>query len=191
MYAIIRTGGKQYRVQPGDVLRVEKLQEDLGAEVILTDVLFVGGDKTYIGAPTVQNAKVIAVVTNQAKAPKVIVFKKKRRQGYRRLRGHRQLYTEIFIKSITSPEGQIAKADGEAKVFDPEKREARLKLRAENPQQKTDSEAAPKTKTKKVAKSAPVKSRGKSASAKKASAKKAPTKAAVGTKKKAAKKKGD
>jgi large subunit ribosomal protein L21 len=131
MYAIIKTGGKQYRVQPGDVLRVEKLQNDLGDEIEIKEVLLVGGDKTFIGEPTLSNAKVTAVVTNQARAPKVIIFKKKRRQGYRRLRGHRQLYTELFIKSITSPEGHVVNADTTARVFDPKAREARLAARAE------------------------------------------------------------
>ncbi|MCB0411055.1 MAG: 50S ribosomal protein L21, partial [Bdellovibrionales bacterium] len=103
MYAIIRTGGKQYRVEPGEYLRVEKFNGDLGAELDLTDVLVVGGDKTFFGEPTLANAKVTVVVTKQQKAPKVTVFKKKRRQGYRRMHGHRQFFTEIFIKSITSP----------------------------------------------------------------------------------------
>ena len=108
MYAIIRTGGKQYRVKAGDVVRVEKLPKELGSEFDLDEILVVGGDKTYVGQPTVTDAKVRVVVTQQAKAPKIIIFKKKRRQGYRKMQGHRQLYTELFIKSITSPEGQVS-----------------------------------------------------------------------------------
>ena len=122
MYAIIRTGGKQYTVKPGDVLRVEKLDGELGSELVLTDVLLVGGDKTYVGAPLVASAKVAVVITNQQRGPKLIIFKKKRRQGYRRTGGHRQHYTELFIKAITSPEGQTAKADSEAQVYNPEKK---------------------------------------------------------------------
>lgn len=118
MYAIIRTGGKQYKVQPGDIVRVEKLNQQLGSEFDLTDILAVGGDKLSLGQPVVANAKVTVVVTKQAKAPKVIVFKKKRRQGYRRTQGHRQLFTELFVKSITSPDGQIVKTDAQPKVVD-------------------------------------------------------------------------
>ena len=94
MYAIIRTGGKQYRVKAGDVIRVEKFDGDLGSELDLTDVMFVGGDKNFIGTPVVKDAKVTVVVTNQARGPKLIVFKKKRRQGYRRTNGHRTHRTE-------------------------------------------------------------------------------------------------
>lgn len=131
MYAIIQTGGKQYKVQPGDVLRVEKLDANPGSEIELTDVLVVGGEKIYIGQPMVKNAKVTVVVTRQHKAPKVIVFKKKRRQGYRRLGGHRQLFTEIFVKTIASPEGQVAKAEGQPNVYDQEKKQARDQKKAE------------------------------------------------------------
>lgn len=168
MYAIVRTGGKQYKVEAGDVVRVEKLQNELGSEFDLTDVLMVGGEKTFVGSPTVDSAKVTVVVTSQSKAPKVIVFKKKRRQGYRRLKGHRQLYTELFVKSITSPEG-VAKTDKKAKVNDPSKKAEATK------------EAAPK---KAAAKKAPAK---KKATAKKAASKK--TTAKKTTKKKATKKK--
>jgi large subunit ribosomal protein L21 len=129
MYAIVRTGGKQYRVEPGDVLRLEKLDAALGTELDLTEVLAIGGDSLIVGEPTVANAKVTVVVTNQRKAPKVIIFKKKRRQGYRRLTGHRQPYTEVFVKAISSPTGTVT-ADGKAPVFDPEKKAERIqKLR--------------------------------------------------------------
>jgi large subunit ribosomal protein L21 len=118
MYAIIRTGGKQYKVQPGDVVRVEKLNQQLGSEFDLTEILAVGGDNVLLGQPLVANAKVTVVVTKQAKAPKVIVFKKKRRQGYRRTQGHRQFFTELFVKSITSPDGKIVNAEAKPKVVD-------------------------------------------------------------------------
>lgn len=168
MYAIIKTGGKQYRVKTGDILRVEKLDKALGDEVEISDVLFVSGDKTFIGEPMLQNAKVTAVVTNHAKAPKIIVLKRKRRQGYRRFHGHRQIYTELFVKSIESPEGQKVESDVKAPVFDPIKREERLKKAA-------DEKAAAKTE-------------GTDNTTKKATAKKAATKKKV-TKKKVAKKK--
>src|SRR4051812_7299108 len=129
MYAIIKTGGKQYTVKPGDILRVEKLEADLGAE-LNCEVLMVGGEKTFIG-DKVGSASVTVVVTNQERGPKVVVFKKKRRQGYRRMGGHRQPYTELFVKSITSPEGQTANADSRPHVFDPEKKAERLAKTAE------------------------------------------------------------
>jgi large subunit ribosomal protein L21 len=117
MYAIIRTGGKQYRVKVGDVIRVEKFDGDLGSEMDLTDVVFVGGEKNFIGTPVVANAKVTVVVTNQARGPKVVVFKKKRRQGYRRTNGHRQPFTEIFVKAISNPDGQTSLAYSEPNFF--------------------------------------------------------------------------
>ena len=111
MYAIIRTGGKQYTVKPGDVLQVEKLDKELGSEFDINEVLLVGGETTLVGQPLVKGAKVTAVVTKQAKTRKLIVFKKKRRQGYRKLNTHKQEFTEIFVKAITSPDGKVAKAD--------------------------------------------------------------------------------
>jgi large subunit ribosomal protein L21 len=95
MFAIIRSGGKQYKVQPGDVIRVEKLEQALGSEFDVTDVLMVGGDTAIVGAPLVDNAKVTMVVTKQTRDRKVIIFKKKRRQGYRRFKTHRQPFTEL------------------------------------------------------------------------------------------------
>jgi large subunit ribosomal protein L21 len=130
MYAIIKAGGKQYTVKPGDVLRVEKLDADLGAELKLTDVLMVGGEKTFIG-DNAGKAIVTVVVTNQQRGPKIVIFKKKRRQGYRRTGGHRQPYTELFVKSITSPEGKTANADAKPKIFNPEKRAEKQAKREE------------------------------------------------------------
>lgn len=118
MYAIIKTGGKQYKVQAGDILQVEKLDNELGSELTISEVLLVGGDKTHVGSPLVKNASVTAVVTKQAKTKKVIVFKKKRRQGYRKFATHRQNFTELFIKSITSPDGQTSKTDAKPVVKD-------------------------------------------------------------------------
>lgn len=111
MYAIIKTGGKQYKVQAGDVLQIEKIDQDLGSEFSISEVLMIGGDKAHLGTPLVKDAKVTAVVTKQAKTRKVIVFKKKRRQGYRKFGTHKQNFTEIFIKSITAPGGQVSKSD--------------------------------------------------------------------------------
>lgn len=179
MYAIIKAGGKQYTVKPGDVLRVEKLEAELGAELNLKEVLMVGGDKTFVGGD-IGKAVVTVVVTNQERGPKLVIFKKKRRQGYRRTGGHRQPYTELFVKSITSPEGQVAKADGKANVFDPEKKAAKLAKTAEVREQWFE-------KNRKAAASGEVVT--KKAPAKKAAAKKASGKKASGAKKKATGKK--
>lgn len=184
MYAIFRAGGKQYKVEAGDTVRVDKIERNLGDTFDLSEVLMVGGEKTFVGAPLLQNAKVTAVVTRQAKAPKVIVFKKKRRQGYRRLHGHRQLFTELFIKSITTPEGQKVETEKSATVVDPAKIEARKMEFA------AKAKAARRNKSSKNDESA-VKS-AKPKTAKKASAKKTAAKAGAksgGAKKKAAAKK--
>ena len=117
MYAIIRTGGKQYKVQAGDIIRVEKLENKLGSEMDITEVLLIGGDAPSVGAPLVKGAKVTVVVTKQTKDRKVIIFKKKRRQGYRKFKTHRQPFTELFIKAI-SMDGKTTKADDQAKVID-------------------------------------------------------------------------
>lgn len=120
MYAILKSGGKQYRVKAGDSLKVEKLDQEVGSEISINEVLLVGGDETFIGTPMVDKASVTAVVAKQARRPKIIVLKKKRRQGYRKLQGHRQDFTELFIKSIQSPNGDVSNADKEAKVYNTE-----------------------------------------------------------------------
>ena len=103
MYAIIRTGGKQYQVAAGDTLRVEKLQGEVGDTVELSDVLLVAdGDDVKVGQPVVDGAKVVAKIAEQGKAKKVLVFKKKKRKGYRVLRGHRQLFTALTIEEIAA-----------------------------------------------------------------------------------------
>jgi large subunit ribosomal protein L21 len=100
-YAVIRTGGKQYRVSEGDIVKVEKLAGEIGAKVVLEDVLFIGGNgEVKIGAPLIANAKVTGEIVGQARAKKVIVFKKKRRKGYSRQHGHRQYQTALKITAI-------------------------------------------------------------------------------------------
>lgn len=118
MYAIIRTGGKQFTVKPGDVVQVPKLAFDLGSEHEISEVLLLGGDNALVGEPMVKDAKVTVVITKQGKTRKIDVFKKKRRQSYRNWNTHRQEFTEIFVKSITAPGGKVTKAEGEAKVVD-------------------------------------------------------------------------
>lgn len=102
MYAVISTGGKQYRVSEGDKLRVEKLAGDVGAKVEFGEVLMVGGDKVAIGKPFVAGAKVVAEIVAQDRAKKVIVFKFRRRKNYRRKNGHRQPYTELKVTGISA-----------------------------------------------------------------------------------------
>ncbi len=103
MYAIIRTGGKQYQVAAGERLRVEKLNGEVGDSVELSDVLMIAdGENVKIGQPVVDGAKVTAQIVEQGKEKKVIIFKKKRRKGYRLKKGHRQLYTALEIKEISA-----------------------------------------------------------------------------------------
>ena len=103
MYAVIKTGGKQYRVAADDVLEIEKVAGDAGAAVEFMEVLMVGGDAgAKIGAPFVAGAKVLAEVVEQGRGPKVIAFKKRRRKNSCRKRGHRQELTTVKIKSIVA-----------------------------------------------------------------------------------------
>ena len=101
MYAVIKTGGKQYKVTEGDVLKVEKLNAEVNATVELTEVLLVaGGDNVKVGKPLVEGARVVVEVLSQGKGPKVINFKYKPKKASHRKRGHRQLFTEIKVTSI-------------------------------------------------------------------------------------------
>ena len=103
MYAVVRSGGKQYRVSPGGSVRVEKLVGEVGSKVTLDEVLLVGGEgDVKIGTPTVDGASVSGTITAQGRGDKIRVFKMKRRKGYRRTQGHRQDYTEIAIDGISS-----------------------------------------------------------------------------------------
>ena len=101
MYAVVSSGGKQYKVQAGETLRVEKLPGDVGAEVSFDKVLMVSdGDNVTIGQPVVENVAVHGHIVEQGRARKIIVFKYKRRKRYRKKQGHRQDYTAIKIDSI-------------------------------------------------------------------------------------------
>lgn len=101
MYAVVVTGGKQYKVSEGDVIFVEKLEAEVDSKVEIKDVLAVGKeDGIVIGKPVVEGAKVVAKVAEQGKAKKVIVFKYKRKKDYRRKQGHRQPYTKLVIEKI-------------------------------------------------------------------------------------------
>ena len=105
MYAVVETGGKQYKVTPGQLLSVERLDGEVGAKVVLDRVLMVGsesdsGQEAKVGRPVVEGAQVVGRIVAQAKAKKVLVFKKKKRQGYRNSQGHRQLVTRLEIEEI-------------------------------------------------------------------------------------------
>ena len=101
MYAVIRSGGKQYRVSPGQTVRLESLSGDVGAKIELGDVLLVENEgNIQIGKPLVANAKIEATVIERDRAKKILVFKKKRKKQYRRTQGHRQDYTTVRIENI-------------------------------------------------------------------------------------------
>ena len=102
MYAVVRSGGKQYRVSPGQTIRLEKVVGDVGAKVELGDVLLVENEgNIQIGSPLVANVKVEATVVENDRAKKILVFKKKRKKQYRRTAGHRQDFTAVRIDKIT------------------------------------------------------------------------------------------
>jgi large subunit ribosomal protein L21 len=100
MYAVIKTGGKQYKVSEGDTIKVEKLAGNTGESIEISDVLMVGGEEVKIGAPLLPDAKVTARIVEQGKDKKVLVFKSKRRKGYRKTYGHRQPITRLRITGI-------------------------------------------------------------------------------------------
>lgn len=100
MYAVILTGGKQLKVEVGQEIFVEKLDVLEGQEVVFDEVLAIGGEKTLIGTPQVEGAKVLAKVVKHGRSKKIVVFKYKRRKDYRKKQGHRQAYTKVVIEKI-------------------------------------------------------------------------------------------
>ena len=166
MYAVIKTGGKQYRVQPGDVIVVEKLDGDAGSNVSFGDVLMLGGDKgVTLGAPLIAGAAVAATLVETRKGEKIKIFKKTRRQGYRRTNGHRQMESVLRITGIDGA-GEKAKWDGETSLMT----KAEMNLRARGLAPRVDATEA-KAKPAKAA--AAPKAEAKAAPAKKAAAPKA------------------
>jgi len=161
MYAVIRTGGKQYRVAPDDVIEIEKLAGEAGEIIQFEDVLMLGGEgPAQIGAPTVSGASVAALVLEQKRAGKIIVFKKKRRKNYRRKKGHRQHLTAVRITEILTGGKKPSKAAAKPA---PAKKETK----------KADAKSEAKAETKTPEKKAPAKKApAKEASAKKPAAKK-------------------
>ena len=173
MYAVIKTGGKQYRVSEGDKLVVERLNANVGAMVSLDEVLMIGGeDGVTAGAPTVEGASVTAELLELRKGKKIKVFKKRRRQNYRRTRGHRQYEALIRIAEIVAPGAKPkvkaekpapmseAKAEAKpaAKTAKPEPKTAEpKKAEAKTAAPKTAAKAEPAAKAEKPAKAAPKK----------------------------------
>jgi large subunit ribosomal protein L21 len=102
MYAIIRAGGKQYKVSPGDLIQVERLGGDPGSTVTFNHVVALRKENLQVGAPVVENAKVVGTIVRNARAPRIRVLKYKRKKQYRRTLGHRQPFSEILIKDIVS-----------------------------------------------------------------------------------------
>ena len=178
MYAVIKTGGKQYRVQPGDVIVVEKLDGEAGASVSLGDVLMLGGDKGItLGAPLIAGAAVAATLVETRKGEKIKIFKKTRRQGYRRTNGHRQMESVLRITGIDGA-GEKAKWDGETSLMT--KAEMNLRARGLAPRtEETEVEAKPakKAAAPKAAPKAEAAATEDKPAAKKAPAKKAAPKA--------------
>ncbi len=172
MFAVIKTGGKQYKVAPNDVLRVEKLAGEPGDLVEFGAVLAIGGEAgVTLGAPLVEGAMVAAEVVEQGRADKIIVFKKKRRKNHRRRNGHRQHETVLRVTEILTDGKKPSKAASKAKV--------------------AKAEPAPEAEAAPAAKAAPKKAAAKKAPAEKAPAKKVAPKTAAAKKtpaKKAAKK---
>ncbi len=172
MYAVIRTGGKQYRVAEGDTLEIEKLAGEAGEIILFSEVLMLGGEgAAQIGAPTVSGASVAAQVMEQKRGTKIIVFKKKRRKNYRRKKGHRQHLTAVCITEILTggkkPSKKAAKPAPAKKAAKGEK----PKTGGKKPAAKK-ADAKPAAKAKAPAKKAPAKK----ALAKKPAAKKPATK---------------
>jgi large subunit ribosomal protein L21 len=169
MFAVIKTGGRQYRVVPDDVLEIGKIAGDVGTIVQLGEVLVVGGDAPVLGTPTVAGASVAAEVLDHKRGPKVIAFKKRRRKNSRRKRGYRDEITVLRITEILT--------DGKAPSIGPRPKRERVEAKPE-----VDADEAPKAPAKKPAAKKPA--------AKKAAAKPAAKAAAKAPAKKAPAKKG-
>lgn len=124
MYAVIQTGGKQYRVQPGDIIQVEKLEGDVGTTLTFNEVLFAAepasdNSKIWLGKPTLAGAKVTAEIVGQGRGEKILIIKMKRRKDYRKTQGHRQFQTQLLVTSVANGAGgnaELSSADKQAKL---------------------------------------------------------------------------
>src|SRR4029078_5265212 len=154
MFAVIRTGGKQYLVAPNDVIEIEKIAGNPGDIVELGEVLLLGGDEPKAGKPLISGALVAAEVVEQGRGEKIIVFKKKRRKGYRRTKGHRQLLTTVRITEILTDGKKTSKLDAKPQ---PKKAEKPVETKAPKketakPEKKAESKPATKKAAPKAAK---------------------------------------
>ena len=173
MYALVKTGGKQYRVSKDDTILVERIAAEEGAEVILNDIVMLGdGDKVTIGTPTVDGAAVSATVVSQTRGPKIIIFRRKRRKNHRRTQGHRQDLTLLKINDIAEDAKKLAPVKPAAKKAAPKTgaatKPAAKKAAAKKAAPKADAATKPVAKKAAAKKAAP-----KAAAAKKPAAKKA------------------
>ena len=195
MYALVRTGGKQYRVAKDDTILVERIAADEGAEVILDDVVMLGdGDKVTIGTPRVEGAAVSATVVSQTRGPKIIIFRRKRRKNHRRTQGHRQDLTLLKINAIAEdgkslkPKAAPAKKAAAKEEATPRVAAKKAAAKKVAPKKEAAKKTAPKKATSKKAapkaeaKAAPKKAAAKKTAAKKATAKKAAAKKAAAKK---------
>jgi large subunit ribosomal protein L21 len=189
MYAVVNTGGKQYKVQQGEVLRVEKIPGDIGSPVIFDRVLmFSDGENVQIGQPVLDDVAVQGHIVEQGRAKKIIVFKYKRRKRFRRKQGHRQEYTAVLIDTITTGTVKAKTSDKEAEAPEAEAKKAEPKTQKAAPKKETTAktEAKKDAPQKAAAEKAPEK-----AEAKKADDPKTEAKASQPETQKAEKKDGD
>lgn len=143
IYAIVRSGGKQYRVEPEQLIDVDSLPAEVGSTVEMTDVLLIAGNgDVKVGRPVLEGARVIAEVVEQGRGPKIIVFKYKAKTRYRRRRGHRQGYTRLVVRQILTAEGP-PEAEEKPKRRRPSKAEAEPKPTRRTRARKPKAEAAP------------------------------------------------
>lgn len=185
MFAVIRTGGKQYRVAPNDIIEIEKIAGDPGDIVQLGEVLLLGGEGApKTGSPTVSGASVAAEVLEQKRDGKIIVFKKKRRLGYRRTKGHRQMLTALRITEILTDGKKPSKSAAAKSVSKADKKTdaPAKKAPAKTASAKKEADKAEAKQPAKTEKATAKKAAGEKAPAKKAAAKKAPAKKAAAKK---------
>ena len=169
MFAVIKTGGRQYRVVPDDVLEIGKIAGEVGTIVQLGEVLLLGGEQPVLGAPTVAGASVAAEVLQHKRGPKVIAFKKRRRKNSRRKRGYRDEITVLRVTEILTDNKQptvgprpkkekpVAAAPAEGEDAETPKKTAKKKAPARKPAAKTTAKASAKPRAKPDAKKAPAK----------------------------------
>ena len=174
MYALVRTGGKQYRVAEDDTILVERIAADEGAEVILDDVVMLGdNDKVTIGTPRVEGAAVRATIVSQTRGPKIIIFRRKRRKNHRRTKGHRQDLTLLKINAIAEDGKSLKPKTAPAKKNAAKKAALKAEAKAASKKAAAKKNAAKKAALKAEAKAAVKKTTTRKAAAKTAAAKKA------------------